>query len=304
MDINKLIHLLSELAIFVKVVELGSFSQTAKKLGSSTATISRSITHLEETLAEKLLVRTTRKMRLTPTGQEVFILSQDMLKSAHMAVSAAQSNQTDISGSLTVAAPKALAKQVMMPMIIKFVKAHPNVSFHFKVTDHFIDPISDEVDILIHITEHPREGLISRTLGECRLMLCANNDYIEKYGLPDHPEKLINHNCISLGEDPKDRVWHFQKNEQQYSCHVNGSLTVNHSEIRREAVLQGLGISIFPDFVILPYIKKNQAVEVLQDWHLTSNYKGVIVAQYAQSKFIPSQLKVFVNFLINEFNAL
>ena len=274
MDINKLIPLLSDLATFVKVVEFGSFSKAAEKLGSSTATVSRSITHLESALSEKLLLRTTRKMRLTSIGQEVFVLSQDMLKSAHLAVFAAQSNQAEISGSLSVAAPKGLAKQVMMPMIMKFVKAHPKVSFHLKVADHYIDPISDEVDLLIHITEHPIEGLISRPLRNCRLILSASPDYLEKYGYPDHPEQLINHNCISLGEDPKDRVWNFRHHQQQFACHVNGSLTVNHSEIRREAVLQGIGISIFPEFVILPYIKKNQAVEILQDWELQGNYKG------------------------------
>ena len=304
MDINKLIPLLSELAIFVKVVELGSFSQTATKLGSSTATISRSVTHLEEALAEKLLIRTTRKMRLTSTGQEVFTLSQDMLKTAQLAVSAAQSNQTEISGTLIVAAPKALAKQVLMPMIMAFIKAYPNVSLHLKVTDHLIDPISDEADILIHITEHPLEGLVSKTLGRCKLMLCASNEYIKHHGLPEHPDQLVAHNCITLGENPMDRVWHFQQNEHQIACHVNGSFTVNHSEIRREAVLQGIGISVFPDFVILPNIMNNQVVEVLKGWHITSNYKGNIVAQYAQSKFIPSQLKSFVNFLSQEFGLL
>ena len=97
MDTNRLIPLLSEMAIFVNVVDSGSFSNTAKKLGVSPSSVSRSVTRLEEALEEKLLERTTRQMRLSSTGQEVYQLCSDMLNSAKLAVSAAQSDRSRIS---------------------------------------------------------------------------------------------------------------------------------------------------------------------------------------------------------------
>lgn len=299
MDTNRLIPLLSEMAIFVNVVESGSFSQTAKKLGVSPSSVSRSITRLESALEEKLLERTTRQMRLSSTGQEVYSLCSDMMNSAKMAVSAAQVDKTDVSGSLRVAAPKALSRQVLMPFILDFIDDYPNVSLQLKVADHYIDPIGDEVDIIIMITDKPMEGLIAKPLGQCRLVLCASPEYIEQYGMPVHPQDISGHNCLCLGENPRDRVWEFTNNNKKISINVNGSFIVNHSEIRREAVLRGVGLSVFPEFAIQSYIDSGQVIEVLRDWHVGGNYQGKIIAQYAQSKYIPSQIKTFIEYIQN-----
>ncbi|WP_019274290.1 LysR family transcriptional regulator [Vibrio coralliilyticus] len=302
MDTNKLIPLLSEMAIFVSVVESGSFSKTAQKLGVSPSSVSRSITRLENALQERLLERTTRKMRLSTTGQEVYSLCNDMMNSAKMAISAAQADKTNVSGALRVAAPKALSRQVLMPMILDFIDHYPNISLQLKAADHYIDPIGDEVDILIHITDNPTAGLIAKQLSQCRLIMCASPSYIEKHGMPTHPEGISEHNCLCLGENPKDRIWDFTNNNKKLSINVSGSFAVNHSEIRREAVLRGVGISVFPEFVIQPYIDSGDAVEVLKDWHVGGNYQGKIIAQYAQSKYIPSQIKTFIEYLQNRFN--
>ena len=307
-DINKLIPLLSEMAIFVKVVESGSLSQAAHALGVSPSSISRSLARLELAIEEKLLERTTRKMRLTSTGEQVFIQCRDMLTSAKMAVSAAQSNETDITGSLRIAAPKALSRQVLMPMVMDFVKLYPKVSFHFKVADHLIDPIGDEVDLVIRITDSPIEGLVAKKLSSCKQLLCATPAYLKQHGTPTHPNELIQHNCIVLGEIPKDREWKFQavpslslSSKQSLNeiveVNVQGTFIVNHSEIRREAVLQGIGIALFPDFSVQNEIKSKTLIPLLSDWKVLGNYQGDIVAQYPQSKFIPSQLKAFVSFL-------
>ncbi|CEP34386.1 MULTISPECIES: LysR family transcriptional regulator [unclassified Halomonas] len=303
MDTNKLLPLLTEMAVFVKTVESGSFSKTAKVLGVAPSSISRSITRLEAALEEKLLERTTRKMRLTPIGQKVFILCRNMLESAQMAVSAAHSDKNEISGSLRVAAPKALSKQVLMPMILEFTQANPKVSFQLKVTDHPVDPVGDDVDVFIHITENPIEGLISKNLGNCRLILCASTSYIQEFGVPSQPEDLLNHNCLSLGETPRDRVWVFKNNNQKIPINIKGTLTVNHSEIRREAVLKGRGVSIFPDFVISAHLASNEVTELLKDWHISGSYQGKIIAQYAQSKYMTSQLKAFINFIKDRFDS-
>lgn len=303
MDTNKLIPLLSEMAIFVNVVESGSFSKTAKKLGLSPSSVSRSITRLENALEEKLLERTTRQMRLSTTGQEVYSLCSDMMNSAKMAVSAAQADKSEVSGSLRVAAPKALSRQVLMPMILDFIDAYPNVALQLKVADHYIDPIGDEVDVIIHITDKPTEGLIAKTLDECRLIMCASPSYIEQHGMPIHPDDIAQHNCLCLGENPRDRVWDFTHSLKKISINVSGSFAVNHSEIRREAVIRGVGISVFPEFAIRSYIDSGEVVEVLKDWHVGGNYQGRIIAQYAQSKFIPGQIKTFVEYLQQRFQT-
>ncbi|AEF56182.1 LysR family transcriptional regulator [Marinomonas posidonica] len=301
MDMNQLIPLLPEMAIFVKVVDSGGFSKASIKLGMAPSSVSRSITRLENTLEEKLLQRTTRQMKLTATGQDVYNLCCDMMHSAQLAISAAQSDKTEVSGVLRVAAPKALSKQILMPMVLDFMQAFPKVVLQLKVVDHYIDPISDEVDVIIRITDNPAQGLIGQVLGHCRLVLCASPDYLKQHGVPDHPNDLISHNCLCLGENPLDRVWGFTKDNKKMSINVRGSFSVNHSEIRREAVLKHIGISVFPEFSIQDKLESNEVIEILKDWHVDGNYQGDIVAQYAQSKYIPKQIKAFVDFLKDRF---
>ncbi|MGL6258123.1 LysR family transcriptional regulator [Vibrio sp. WXL103] len=297
MDTNELIPLLPEMAVFVKVVELESFSKAAHHLGVAPSSVSRTVLRLEAALAEKLLERTTRKMRLTPIGQEVFVLCKDMLDAAKLAVYAAQSDRSEVSGTLRVAAPKALSRQVLMPIVMDFINEYPRVKLQLKVADHYIDPIGDEVDILIQITHSPTEGLISRTLGHCQLLMVAAQSYLNENGTPVHPEQLEVHNCIRLGENPRDCLWEFSNGWQKHAVNVSGSFACNHSEIRRESVLRGVGISVFPEFAIRPYIERGEVVAVLPDWHVSGNYQGDIVAQYAQSKFVPTQIKAFIDYV-------
>lgn len=292
-------NLMPEMATFVTVIEEGSFSKAAIKLGVMPSSVSRSISKLETALQQKLIERTTRRLRLTSVGEDVFQLCLDMLQSAKQAVHAAHTNTDEISGELTIAAPKALARQVLMPTVLEFIKAYPNVCLKWKVTDHYIDPVGGEVDVVIHITDHPVEGLIAKSLGSVKRIACASPDYIQKHGLPIHPSDLTTHQCIGYGETPADSSWTLSQNTKKYTINIKGSLAVNHSEIRREAVLQGLGISIFPDFTITDYLDSGELIQIFPEWYIKGNYQGKIVAQYPQSKYIPNQLKAFINFLNN-----
>ncbi|MDA0117518.1 MULTISPECIES: LysR family transcriptional regulator [Vibrio] len=297
MDTNRLLPLLSEMAIFVNVVELGSFSKTAIKLGVSPSSISRSVARLEEALEIKLLNRSTRRMKLSTDGEEVFRMCSQMLDNATKAVSAAQARTSEYSGNLKIAAPKAFSKQVLTPIILAFIKKYPKIKLQLTIAEEYIDPINEEIDIVIHITSAPVEGLVATTLGSRHNVLCASPDYIDKHGAPQSPQDIPNHNCICLSEKHFDRVWHFSNDSCSESIQVAGSFSVNHSEIRREAVLEGMGISIFPDFSVQEYIDSGDIVPILGDWRVGASKQQFVVAQYIQSKFVPKQLKVFVNFL-------
>ena len=297
MDTNKLIALLPEMAVFVVVIEEGSFSKAAEKLGVAPSSVSRSISKLENALCQKLLERTTRNMRLSIAGEEVHGLCMDMLKSARLATDAAFSSQSEVAGEIRIAAPRALASQVLSPLILDFLQEYPNVSVHFVVEDHFIDPIGHEVDMVIHITDKPVEGLVAKELGTNRLLICASKSYLEKFGYPRSPEELSAHQCIRLGESPVDRKWVFGRQGVIRTVKFDGRLAVNHTEIRKEAVLRGMGVSIFPEFSIDTLIQSGEVVALFPEWEVKGSYQGKIVAQYPQSRFIPRQLKMLVEYL-------
>lgn len=301
MDTNKLIALLPDMATFVTVVEQQSFSKAADQLGVAASSVSRSVARLETALATKLLERTTRRLRLTVAGEETFALCQSMLQNAQQAASAAQSNSEQPTGLLTVAAPQALARIVLSPVILDFIATYPDIRLRFKVEDRYLDPIADNVDVVIHLTDTPIAGLIAKPLGRVRMLLCASPAYLNQAGTPQHPEDLAQHRCITLSEDQDDTVWRLRKDKQTCNVPVNGPLSVNHSSIRKQAALRGMGIALFPDFVVATELQRGDIVQVLPDWQMDGKYQGTMVAQYAQSRYIPTQVRAFIDFLTDAF---
>ena len=297
MDTNKLIPLLSDMAIFVTVVEQGNFSKTAKKLGVTPSAVSRQISRLEDALGIKLLQRTTRQLALTESGTITFNYCKQMVESADQAINASRSATSTVSGLLRVAAPKSLANKVLKPLFVEFLKCYPDIQLHLKVSDRILDPIHDGVDFLIHINDNPIEALVNVKLGHVKSLVCASPDFLSDHKLPSHPDDLKNLPCICLGENLADSRWRFRKNNQQTTVQVAGSYLVNHSEMRRGAIEQGLGIGSLPDYIAEQGIKTGKLIALLEDWQLTGNYQGYICLQYVQSKYLPNKNRVFIDFM-------
>jgi DNA-binding transcriptional LysR family regulator len=301
MDTNNLIPLLSDMAIFVSVVEQGNFSKAAKKLGVTPSAVSRQIGRLEDALGIKLLERTTRQLALTESGTLTFDYCKQMVESADKAVNASRSVTSTVSGLLRVAAPRSLANKVLRPFFVEFLKCYPDIQLHLKVTDRILDPIHDGVDFLIHINDTPIEALVNVKVGRVEQVLCASPDFIKKHSLPTHPDDLKYLACIRLGENMADSRWRFSHNNQQTTIQVTGSYLLNHSDMRKDAIEQGLGIGPLPDYIAQKSIEAGKLIPLLEDWQLQGNYQGDICLQYVQSKYMPNKNRVFIDFMKQSF---
>jgi DNA-binding transcriptional LysR family regulator len=299
MDTNKLIPLLSDMAILVTVVEQGNFSKAAKKLGVTPSAVSRQISRLEDALGIKLLQRTTRQLALTESGTLTFNYCKQMIESAEKAVNASRSTTSTVSGLLRVAAPKSLANRVLRPLFVEFLKRYPDIQLHLKVTDRILDPIHDGVDFLIHINDYPIEALVNVKMGRVEQVLCASPDFLANHTLPTHPDDLKYLACICLGENMTDNRWRFnnQNENQKTTVQVTGSYLLNHSEMRRDAIEQGFGVGPLPDYIAQQGIETGKLIPLLEDWQLQGNYQGDICLQYVQSKYMPNKNRVFIDFM-------
>ncbi|MFT5758211.1 MAG: DNA-binding transcriptional LysR family regulator [Alteromonadaceae bacterium] len=297
MDTNKLIPLLSDMAIFVTVVEQGNFSKAAKKLGVTPSAVSRQISRLEDALGIKLLQRTTRQLALTQSGTITFDYCKQMVESADQAVNASRAATSTVSGLLRVSAPKSLANKVLRPFFVEFLKCYPDIQLHLKVTDRILDPIHDGVDFLIHINDYPIEALVNVKLGYVEHVVCASPDFIKQHTLPTHPDDLKYLACICLGENMTDHRWRFSNKNQQTSVQVTGSYLINHSEMRKDAIEHGLGIGSLPDYVAQTGIETGKLIPLLKDWQLQGHYQGDICLQYVQTKYMPNKNRVFIDFM-------
>ncbi|TWX58553.1 LysR family transcriptional regulator [Colwellia hornerae] len=297
MDTNKLIPLLSDMAILVTVVEQGNFSKAAIKLGVTPSAVSRQISRLEDALGIKLLQRTTRQLALTESGTLTFNYCKQMIESAEQAVNASSSTTSTVSGLLRVAAPKSLANRVLRPLFVEFLKCYPDIQLHLKVTDRILDPIHDGVDFLIHINDNPIEALVNVKIGRSEQVLCASPDFLANHVLPTHPDDLKDLPCLCLGENMSDSRWRFSQKNQKTTVQVTGSYLLNHSEMRRDAIEQGFGIGSLPDYIAQQGISSGKLIPLLKDWRLQGNYQGDICLQYVQSKYLPNKNRIFIDFM-------
>ncbi|WP_172562516.1 LysR family transcriptional regulator [Vibrio furnissii] len=295
---TKLIGLLPDLATFILVVNEGSFTAAANKLGVTPSALSKLITRLELALSVKLFERTTRKLIITQAGQKVYDQCLVMVNAAQQAVELSSSDHTEPSGALTVAAPEAFLNSVMQPFVVPFLKKYPQIQLKLRAADGEIDLFKHNIDVAFKLTDKPDENLVLRELCKTNLVLCASPDYLAERGTPKHPTQLTEHDCLYLAETDKDHLWDFLKDDEFHTVPVSGRYAVNHSQMRLNGVKNGLGIGIFHDFVVQDALAEGKVVQLLKDWTIKSNYHGAIAMQYAQTKYMPARLRVFIDYVM------
>jgi DNA-binding transcriptional LysR family regulator len=297
MQNTQLIPLLPDLASFILIVEEGSFTAAAKKLDVTPSALSKLVTRLEKALSIKLFERSTRTLLITRSGQKVYDQAVIMLNAAKQAVELSLSDHSEVQGTLTIAAPEAFLNSVVQPHVLPFLNLYPKVKLQLRVADGEIDLLRDNIDVAFMLTDTPDERLILKELGKTNLVLCASPDYIKQRGMPEHPSELVQHDCLYLAENDHDYIWRFIKGDEVHSVSVTGRYAVNHSQMRLTGVKNGLGIGILHDFVIADALEQGDVVPVLSDWTLRSNYHGFIAMQYAQTRYMPARLRVFIDYV-------
>ncbi|MCD9210381.1 LysR family transcriptional regulator [Vibrio cholerae] len=302
MLLPKLIALLPDLATFIVVVNEGSFTAAASKLGVTPSALSKLITRLEQALSVKLFERTTRKLIITQAGQKVYDQSLLMVNAAQQAIEISSSEHAEPAGALTVAAPEAFLNSVLQPFVVPFLAQYPHIQLKLRAADGDIDLFKHNIDVAFRLTDKPDENLVLRELCKTNLVLCASPEYLAQCGTPTHPTDLAEHDCLYLAETDKDHIWTFAKGRETHTVAVSGRYAVNQSQLRLTGVKNHLGIGIFHDFVVQDALTAGKVVQVLQEWNIKSNYHGAIAMQYAQTKYMPARLRVFIDFVLEHLN--
>ncbi|PWC10291.1 LysR family transcriptional regulator [Brenneria corticis] len=297
MSTNQTTALLGEMTVFAKVVETGSFSETARQLGATPSAISRSVARLEKALGTRLLQRTTRKLRLSESGREVFERCVDLVNAAQAVMSVSDRFNIEPQGLVRVSVPKAVGRFVIHPHLADFLACYPKVDVQLLLKDRYVDLIDEQVDLAIRITNRPSPGLMGRRLIDIDHMLCATPKYLAKFGTPTHPQDLKKHNCICLGEEPGDSRWKFRQGNKSVTVGVHGRYAVNHTGARLDAVLHDLGIGSLPYFTARHALQQGHIVQVLPDWIFKTNYCGEAWVLYPPTRHLPPKLSAFINFM-------
>lgn len=289
--------LLPDLATFVLIVDQGSFSAAARVSGATPSTMSRCVSRLEQALGNKLLHRTTRKLRLSESGRSVYEHAQMMLDAARQAMNAGSSVQDIAQGTLTISVPKAVGRFVIHPLMREFLARYPQVDVRLRLEDRYMDLIDDGVDLALRITDSPSPGLHGKPFIPIKHLICATPEYLRQRGTPEKPEDLRQHSCISLGETPADSRWKFRKRGKSETIQTHGRYAANHTGVRLDAVLNHLGIGSLPLFTASGALARGEIVQVLPDWEFISDYSGQLWLLWSSGKHMPARMRAMIDYL-------
>lgn len=288
-----------DLQAFVAVVEAGSFTAAADRLGMAKSAISRRVSGLEERLGAQLLRRTTRRLNLTNTGQSFYEHSARILADLEEAESAVAQEHGELRGSLRVALPLSFGIRHMCKPVAAFNLKHPRVQFDLDLNDRRIDLLEEGVDLAIRIGRLSDSSLIARKLFEARMVVCGSSQYFEKHGRPKTPEDLRKHRCLAYGniDDPSKWVC-ADRQGTRYSVNVNTVMVASSGDFLCAAATQGLGIALQPTFIAGEAISRGELEPVLTDyvWPVSPAY-----AVYPPTRHLSYRVREFIDFVADYF---
>lgn len=285
---------LAALESFVQVAEQASFSRAARQLGRSKATISKQVAELEATLGAQLLLRTTRKVRLTDIGQAYLARSRQLLSDLGDMEAEAQRSEAALHGVLRVAGPTTFADLYLAPALHAFMQQHPDLEIELTLTDEVVDLLSYPFDLAIRISQLEDSSLIARRLASSSVICCAAPAYLEHHGTPPAPQALAGHQLILDSNFRNPAVWRFRHRGAVQNVRVRGRLQVNSALVVRQLVLAGAGVALIPAFVVQDAIADGRLLVL--PFECEAHDLGVY-AVYPQRRHLTRRVRVFVDFL-------
>ena len=271
-----------------------SFTAAAEKLGISKPVVSKKISKLENYLGTQLLRRTTRRLNLTEAGQIFLHYAKNIVADAQKAEQSLQPLQSNPKGKLSITAPESLAMTLLPDALLGFQQLYPEIEIDLSISGKFVDLIEDGIDIALRMGELSDSSLIARKLLTSRIHVCASPEYWHKYGKPQHPSKLKNHNCLLYTQSPRYDSWSFidQKGESQ-AIKVKGNLKSDMGNMILKAGISGQGVFIAPTFMVSQHLNEGKLEQIFEQY--LPRTSG-LYAVYPYSKMVSLKVRVFVDY--------
>lgn len=283
-----------ELAIFVAVVESGSFSRAAEQLGQANSAVSRAVKKLEMKLGVSLLNRTTRQLSLTEEGDRYFRRVQLILQEMAAAETEVMETRLAPRGLLRIDAATPVVLHYLMPLIKPFRERYPEITLSLVSSETFINLIERKVDVAIRVGTLTDSSLRARPLFSSYRRMIASPDYIARYGMPEKVDDLAQHVCLGFTEPASLNSWPVACHDGQLQ-QISGTISSNSGETLKQLCLSGNGIACLSDYMIDKEIASGELVEVLADKRLPVNMP--FSAVYYSDRAVSTRIRAFIDFL-------
>jgi DNA-binding transcriptional LysR family regulator len=286
---------LAALRAFVKVVELGSFTEAGRQLHLSRSAISKHVADLENDLGVQLLNRTTRHAGPTENGRAYFEQALTILTDLDAADRTVAHLQSSPRGLLRVNAPMSFGTIKLGPVLADFMARYPELQIQLVLTDEQVDPVQEGLDVTLRIAELESSSLIARKLMGIDRAVCAAPDYLARRGTPAHPSELREHDCLTYGFLSTGTQWKLTGPDGDHWIQPRWKLCANNAEVLRDAAVAGRGIAVLPVFLAANELKRGALRPIL------GAFKAPPLALYAiypPTRHLALKVRLLIDFLV------
>lgn len=286
---------LTSMAVFVRVVEKGSFAAVADEFSLSTTMVANHVRALEAHLGARLLDRTTRRHSLTEIGSVYVERCRDVLNSVQAADYVAEALRDVPRGKLRMTAPVTYGAHRLVPLIGDYMALFPEVQVELVLNDRVVDMVEEGFELALRSGSLAGANLVARPLRPSHMFAVASPTYLARYGTPQHPSDLASHNCLGFMSWGKDHEWRFTQDGQTLPVPVRGSFATNSGQALLAAAVNGMGVVVQGDMLLESAIDGGQLVRLLPAWELPARPVHLVRTRDARPT---AKLRTFVDFLV------
>ncbi|MCF1428267.1 MAG: LysR substrate-binding domain-containing protein [Shewanella sp.] len=298
MDASQLYHML----VFATVVEQGSFTKAADKLGVSRSMVSQHLKKLETRLDNRLLERTTRKVYMTEAGRRFYQYCAELLQLAEQAQQAGFPANADLQGSLKICLPNALGQSQILPRLGEFCRQYPKLKINLKLEDMRLNLEEHHIDLAVYTGQARGACSIQADgqwqhlkLADYQEVLVASPEYIADHGRPAHPDNLELHSWICAGHHLRPRPLVLTNSDgQEFRIRVAPHQVCNQTIGILPMVIQGLGVAPIAEPLVRDELAAGRLERLLPDYHLQA---GGIFLTHRFEEGMPPKVRAFAKFL-------
>lgn len=286
---------LSDIALFVVVVEQGGFTAAADHLDLSKGAVSKAVTRLEKSLGVRLLHRTTRRHTLTEAGEVLYRRASGALEELEAVTTEVAGLGGRPRGRLRVTAPVHYGETHLTPLLAAFHAAYPDIRIELDLSNQRVDLVRERFDVALRITEPRDSTLVARPLRPVRTLTCASPAYLARFGAPTMPADLTNHACLSYTLDRTPSVWHYRPTGGRWlSVNVDGPFRCNNDGMLLRAALDGIGVLHMPDLFVARHLADGSLVQVLKAYETPELRLAAVFPTRAN---LAGKVRAFVDFV-------
>lgn len=289
---------LTNVQVFCRIVELGSFAAVAREMNLSAMMISKYMAQLESSLGVALLNRTTRQLSMTEAGKIYYHRSKQLLEDFSALEEYTSQLGFQVKGTLKISAPIDFGGIYMVSAIEAYQRAYPDVKILMTLHNSHVNLSEGKFDLSILVTDTLDPGVVARKIAQTRLCTYASPDYLAEHGEPKNLDELSAHRCLHYTDTPHRDFWVFNDNGEEVKLRANWHFASNNGRALCQAAALGMGITQAPELSVMNFLEEGKLIEILPNYRI-SPLK--IYATYLQRRFLPAKLGTFVDFLIQYF---